>query len=799
MPPRFKYNLQGLDPKEKQAEQKRRWLARQMEDPESAERIRAQNRASKRAQRHREKKKKFNDSESPDQSAQPPLFRRKRPSTPSPEVPSVQPSTPTVPRSTFIDNNLIDPVLRSPVPPRRMVDANVMTDPPQRIPDTIHPLSPLNLDFTPGILGIEVPQQSGTVTWADGRRTVLPCVMSKGINICENNDAAMVRFLSEFPESKPTSNDVVHLKRHGLTRGQLEKSISEALSHNKPVIIRGSSSNSASVLDVEYLQNNFGISPLMRVTMHDVAKRVKDFTHPHKQGTIQRFMDDTGDPSKIQCILDIPLSHAGLPPELQLLDHGLVYGWNQTTVDCPVRSGKVHPDNFTTKSWALLHQAGFVSYPHHDADGAITFVRVETGIKFWVVFRPKHTLGRTALQKAQMLFSNFSKNREEIMLTWDAEVITLLDGDLLFQPAGQIHAVYTPKKSFVTGGHLHHFGSLHLTELSRYIDAHKAQFLTNQVHDNALETFQRMTIALPRLSPSIELHRRALVGLCLMVINRDKYKASNNDQGYKIIASESTERAVVIATAIIRHFYQDAATAQRSYRSGDQSDPVYDIQQTCRTCALMKTLTDIIFFRTWNIRALNSESQRQGIVLLVVWYKYLGSALLQFMYYFYKTGARLKRMNSETGGKRRTSVSKVSCVELPNMSSGKLTGKFITTAISVTSSSLRTQSGTVEGAVLGGISNGQNVDSGKYAQHKRLKKRLGSPSGQSLKSVKCQLSSGIFLIILRLLFFYTRAGHLSRSLDMKFVGTHRVFIKNLSVRLVEKKMHLMSPMLCRVY
>ncbi|KAG1836914.1 hypothetical protein F4604DRAFT_1845796 [Suillus subluteus] len=138
MPPRFKYNLQGLDTKEKHAEQKRRWLARQMEDPESAERIRAQNRASKRAQRHREKKKKFNDSESPDQSAQPPRFRRKRPSTLSPEVPSVQPATPTVPRSTFIDNNLIDPVLRNPVPPRRMVDANVMTDPPQCIPDGLN-------------------------------------------------------------------------------------------------------------------------------------------------------------------------------------------------------------------------------------------------------------------------------------------------------------------------------------------------------------------------------------------------------------------------------------------------------------------------------------------------------------------------------------------------------------------------------------------------------------------------------------------------------------------------------------
>ncbi|KAG2366095.1 hypothetical protein BDR07DRAFT_1373901 [Suillus spraguei] len=263
-----------------------------------------------------------------------------------------------------------------------------------------------------------------------------------------------------------------------------------------------------------------------------------------------------------------------LPPELQLLDHGLVYGWNQTMVDCPVCSGKVHPDNFTTKSWALLHHAGFVSYPHHDSDGAMTFIQIKTGIKFWVVFRPKHALSRTSLQKAQMLFANFTRNQEEILLTWDTEVITLLDGDMLFQPAGQVHAVYTPKKMFVTGGHFYNFGSLHLTEISRYIDAHKAQFLTNQVHDNALETFQRMTIALPRPSASFELRHRALVGLCLMVINRDKYKASNNDQGYTIIASESTGRAVSIATAIISHFYKDMTTAQRSYRSGNQSDPV---------------------------------------------------------------------------------------------------------------------------------------------------------------------------------------------------------------------------------
>lgn len=58
-----------------------------------------------------------------------------------------------------------------------------------------------------------------------------------------------------------------------------------------------------------------------------------------------------------------------------------------------------------------------------------------------------------------------------------------------------------------------------------------------------------------------------------MVINQDKYKASNNNKGYKIVPSESTKRAVAIAKAIIHHFYTDVATAQRSYRSGDQSDP----------------------------------------------------------------------------------------------------------------------------------------------------------------------------------------------------------------------------------
>ncbi|KAG2345288.1 hypothetical protein BDR05DRAFT_946807 [Suillus weaverae] len=130
----------------------------------------------------------------------------------------------------------------------------------------------------------------------------------------------------------------------------------------------------------------------MWVTVYDAAKRVEDFPHPHQQATIQQVINVISDLSKIQCILDIPLVHMGLLWDLQLLDHGLIYGWNQTMVNCPVLNGKVHLDNFTVKSGTLLHQAAYVAYPYHDTDGAITFIQIQTGLKFWVVFQTKQML-----------------------------------------------------------------------------------------------------------------------------------------------------------------------------------------------------------------------------------------------------------------------------------------------------------------------------------------------------------------------------------------------------------------------
>ncbi|KAG1899874.1 uncharacterized protein F5891DRAFT_1189346 [Suillus fuscotomentosus] len=475
MPPRFRYpDLDGLLPEQKHIEQQKRWCARQMQDPEKAERIRARGRENKREQHLRTKLRQ----QSLEIGAPPPRFHRQMPS----------PASSDVSPSHSMDDRV--------TPTRYMLDTAVMAD---SISSPTNYKPTLKLDLASDILSIQVPLQSQTVTWSDGCRTVLPCVMVKGINVCEDNDIAVVHFLSLFPKSKFDSANVNHIERGNLTRGQVQDAVSEALCRNKPVVIRGFSSHDPPTLDTDYLETNFGISCRMRVIVHNVANRVNDFSRPHMEATIQQFINGINDPSKIQCISDMPLSQMGLPQEFQLLDHGLVYGWNQTTVDCPVCSGKVHPDNFTVKSWALLHQAGFITYPHHDADGAVTFVQVQTGIKFWIVFTTKEKLSRTALLKAQMLFADWQKHHREIESTWHGEVITLLPGDLVFQPAGQVHAVYTPVSSFTTGGNFYGYEYLHLTKISRCIDAHKAEFLTNQFHENALETFQRMTVALPRL------------------------------------------------------------------------------------------------------------------------------------------------------------------------------------------------------------------------------------------------------------------------------------------------------------
>ncbi|KAG1804194.1 uncharacterized protein BJ212DRAFT_1304404 [Suillus subaureus] len=89
----------------------------------------------------------------------------------------------------------------------------------------------------------------------------------------------------------------------------------------------------------------------------------------------------------------------------------------------------VHLENFTTKGWGLLHHAGFLTYLHHDAEGTLMWLRMEVGIKFWVIFWLRS--GRSdhiQLQNLSVKLADYTRNITWIQKNCDVEVITLMPG-----------------------------------------------------------------------------------------------------------------------------------------------------------------------------------------------------------------------------------------------------------------------------------------------------------------------------------------------------------------------------------
>lgn len=215
-------------------------------------------------------------------------------------------------------------------------------DGPSYAPDTERQISPRNMqmdddrskDMTSGVIGRKVPAQSGTVRWQDGRLTVLPTIMKNSVNICESGDIKVVKFFASFQESTPSSQHVLHLSAADMEREDIVQMIEFSLRDNKPVVVRGNAINSPNDITTEWLDRKFGISPDMPVSIHGKCrrifqstsfhvpsqmprKRVADSTYPHIAGTISSLVDAMNDPTKIQCVLDIPYVHGGLPEPLR--------------------------------------------------------------------------------------------------------------------------------------------------------------------------------------------------------------------------------------------------------------------------------------------------------------------------------------------------------------------------------------------------------------------------------------------------------------------------------------------------
>ncbi|KAG2337143.1 hypothetical protein BDR05DRAFT_1005280 [Suillus weaverae] len=608
MPRQVKHpELSQLSPKAKDAAYKRKWREEKKSDPTENERLRQLQNEYKRRSRA---KLKFQQANS-----EPPAKRRRvatpdagpsdshvpvsnYPSVmagPSDDAPNTSDRSNT-PNSTTVPGPSDVTLDHTPVqaaPSRQFSDISVTTEPPpvtgevmielscidhttsrNDVPGLSPRLTPLSdlpddsMDLATDILGVQVSSFSDTVQWSSGFTTVLPCIWKEGKNICQA-DADTVRYFSQLPESDPkSSTHVVHIHHRDWSSRpeELRDLIAQTLREGKCIVIRGADKPQAAKLDVDYLENR-GFSQFMRVSIHDVEERTRDYTYPQVEGTIEEFIRNLDDPNKIQFILDLPYTGMGIPEHLRLLDHGIVHGWNQTTAEYPIVDS-VHPDNFLVNGWALAHHPAVLTNFHHDSDGGVTFVQSVLGKKMWIPAFPQNpNISRTKFLEHSLELTDTPIKPNKIKANWHMEVVTLEEGDMLIQPPGQYHAAFTPTAAFAKGAHCFNYEFLHEMELSRHHDARNGKYLTNQLHEHSLDTLHRMVLHLPRASSHTRLFTRPLIALCMMVINPHKYVAAGSSKKNTLQRS-TTEPAIAICNAIVKHFWKDMKTAVSVYING---------------------------------------------------------------------------------------------------------------------------------------------------------------------------------------------------------------------------------------
>lgn len=87
-------------------------------------------------------------------------------------------------------------------------------------------------------------------------------------------------------------------------------------------------------------------------------------------------------------------------------------------------------DVWTVRSWGLGHHSGIVTYPHHDAEGALTFAVGLSGVKNWVVITPQNPI-RDEMGDFLADLSGPQASLLDYLDQVDAETIHLNPGDLL--------------------------------------------------------------------------------------------------------------------------------------------------------------------------------------------------------------------------------------------------------------------------------------------------------------------------------------------------------------------------------
>ncbi|KAF8414349.1 hypothetical protein L210DRAFT_3514070, partial [Boletus edulis BED1] len=249
----------------------------------------------------------------------------------------------------------------------------------------------------------------------------------------------------------------------------------------------------------------------------ELFKAAREALSLSKSVLVKNFVDS----GSFEFTIDNLEEHLMISPRMPVkaqgikLDDALGLGWVQPRA--PPIIERSPSDPWTVWSWGFAYHGGTVTYPHHDADGAGMFIVVTSGVENVVLTRPRHP--RKGLSGFLAPACQASS-----LISWACWI--------------QRPSIFIPEISscFAWGRHYFNLDTMHLTELSRFMDK------TNDVHYGTLETLCRLVIGLTILPKSRT--------LCGMVAHHASYVT----QGTTPRHSETLDVASTIARAILVQF-----------------------------------------------------------------------------------------------------------------------------------------------------------------------------------------------------------------------------------------------------
>ncbi|KAJ3887359.1 hypothetical protein GG344DRAFT_80806 [Lentinula edodes] len=383
------------------------------------------------------------------------------------------------------------------------------------------------LDLVTGIRGVEVHQSAKTQIWPNGLETILPTLIKEKENVSVNIlacDEERVAWMADPKNQTPPSNSIVRYLDRKLYKDKgIIEDIRKLTAWGSVVVVSGAiPDHGKDLLTLEEISYELGtgVSEGQVVSYHDLEKRAYNPSNPYMECTLPEFLNNIKEVNKVGVVLDLPTNQQALPAPYNVLNDGRC-SWTQTLSQYRPMN-PVFSDNFLSDAWILLHHAGILTNPHQDVDGEAVIWQVagdrnNPTPKIWGIMTfadpqapclPLRKLHRiiTDICELRAKATAPKPKRGEIWpledpnLQWEKcclELIYAIPGDIIIQPPGTIHVVYTPAACITVGSQSFCYDTLHLTEFTRDLHRKHANHVTNQAQQSINETLHRMVLALP--------------------------------------------------------------------------------------------------------------------------------------------------------------------------------------------------------------------------------------------------------------------------------------------------------------